>query len=443
MGGRAAERRADPTHEDRRLVTRVALRNYKSIAACDVSPAQLTFLVGPNGSGKGNFLDALRFVSDSLRHSLNHALRDRGGINEVRRRSSGHPNHFGMRVEFDLGSATGHFAFTVAAKEGGSYRLKEEECVVLPREDDAPAQYYRVSSGAAKSSVSPFPALSPRRLALVSASGLPAFRPVYDAFSRCGFYNLNPTAMRTMQSPDPGDLLNRDGSNVASVLHRIARRSPAAKKRIEEYLGKVVPSITGVDRKSIGPVETLEFRQRVAGAQRPWRFHAGNMSDGTLRIVGLLVAFFQTSDGNSDGRSLVGVEEPEVVLHPAAAAILADALSDAAELRQVLVTTHSADLLDDAEVPADAIFAVLAEDGNARVGPLDEAGRSALRDRQAHRRGAPQDGSAASKYGRAPPRSEPDRALRGRCPALRSLTAPDGRGNASLRLAVRRPRPHL
>lgn len=52
--------------EDRRLVTRVVLRNYKSIAVCDVSPAQLTFLVGPNGSGKGNFLDALRFVSDSL-----------------------------------------------------------------------------------------------------------------------------------------------------------------------------------------------------------------------------------------------------------------------------------------------------------------------------------------------------------------------------------------
>ena len=110
--------------EDRRLLRRVVLRNYKSIAACDVSPAQLTFLVGPNGSGKSNFLDALRFVSDSLRHSLDHALRDRGGINEVRRRSSGHPTHFGMRVEFDLGMATGHFAFTVAAKQGGGYGLK-------------------------------------------------------------------------------------------------------------------------------------------------------------------------------------------------------------------------------------------------------------------------------------------------------------------------------
>ena len=60
---------------DRRLVTRVVLRNYKSIAACDVAPAQLSFLVGPNGSGKSNFLDALRFIADSLRFSIDHALR--------------------------------------------------------------------------------------------------------------------------------------------------------------------------------------------------------------------------------------------------------------------------------------------------------------------------------------------------------------------------------
>ncbi len=366
--------------DDRRLITRVVLRNYKSIAACDVAPAQLTFLVGPNGSGKSNFLDALRFVSDSLRHSLDHALRDRGGINEVRRRSSGHPTHFGIRVEFDIGAATGHFTFTVAAKRGGGYRLKEEECVVLPR-DDAPAHYYRVSSGQVRSSESPFPATSSRRLALVSASGMPAFRPVYDAFSRSGFYNLNPTAIRTMQSPDPGDLMNRDGGNVASVLDRIGQQSPEAKTMIEEYLGKVVPGITGVDRKSVGPVETLEFKQRVTGAQHPWRFYASSMSDGTLRTVGLLVALFQTNGSGSEGRSLVGVEEPEVALHPAAAGIIVDALGDAAERKQVLVTSHSADLLDEEEIGGVCVLAVVSDDGITRIGPLDEVGASVLRDR--------------------------------------------------------------
>lgn len=65
---------------DRRLLTRIALRKYKSIGACDIRPAQLSFLVGPNEPGKRNFLEALRFVADALGCSIDHALRDRGGI---------------------------------------------------------------------------------------------------------------------------------------------------------------------------------------------------------------------------------------------------------------------------------------------------------------------------------------------------------------------------
>src|ERR1044071_3474598 len=98
------------------FLSRVVLENYKSIAACDVRLGPLMFLVGPNGSGKSNFLDALRFVSDALGTSLDHAIRERGGINEVRRRSSGHPTHFGIRLEVSLGESHGHYAFNVGAK---------------------------------------------------------------------------------------------------------------------------------------------------------------------------------------------------------------------------------------------------------------------------------------------------------------------------------------
>jgi predicted ATPase len=46
------------------FLIRVRLRNYKSIAACDVRLGPLTLLIGPNGSGKSNFVDALNFVAD-------------------------------------------------------------------------------------------------------------------------------------------------------------------------------------------------------------------------------------------------------------------------------------------------------------------------------------------------------------------------------------------
>ena len=203
---------------------------------------------------------------------------------------------------------------------------------------------------------------------------------MYDALSGLGFYNLNPEAIRDLQPPDPGDLLKRDGSNAASVLSNLATRVPAFKERIETYLGKVVPGVAGVDRRPVGPRDTLEFRQEGRGAHYPWRFFASNMSDGTLRAFGVLLALFQGAGDGAPRRSLVGIEEPEVALHPAAAGVLIDGLHDAAEHAQVLVTSHSPDLLDDDEISADSIFAVVAKHGETRIGPLNEVGRAALRD---------------------------------------------------------------
>ena len=366
---------------DRRLLTRVVVRNYKSIGACDVSPAQLCFLVGANGSGKSNFLDALRFVSDSLNFSIDHALRDRGGIGEVRRRSSGHPTHFGIRLEFALAKWRGHYSFTVGAKPQRGYEVKSEECHVVPLSGEG-AHYYKVERGRVRRSTFRQPPVAAAdRLYLVTVSGLDAFRVVYDVLSTNGFYNLNPEAIRDLQPPDPGTILKRDGSNAASILHNLSVSAPDFKQRIERYLGKVVPGVQGVDRRQIGSRETLEFRQKVRGAQHPWHFSANNMSDGTLRALGVLVALFQGSAQNGAKQRLVGIEEPEVALHPAAVGVLIDSLRDAAERAQILVTSHSPDLLDNDEISADSIIAVVLEDGESRIGPLDEDGRSALMER--------------------------------------------------------------
>src|SRR3954447_5501491 len=117
--------------EDATFLTRVVVSNYRSIEACDVRLGPLTYLVGPNGSGKSNFLDALRFVADALRTSLDHALRDRGGIKEVRRRSGGHPTNFGLRLEFALPTGeTGHYGFRIGAREQGGYEVQDEVCAV-------------------------------------------------------------------------------------------------------------------------------------------------------------------------------------------------------------------------------------------------------------------------------------------------------------------------
>ena len=374
QGAASAEpHRSDDT--DPRLVTRIRLRNYKSIATCDVEPDPLCFLVGPNGCGKSNFLDALRFVAEALRFSLEHALRDRGGIQEVRRRSGGHPNHFGIRLDLQLPRAVGWYAFQVAAKPGGRYSVQQEECFVASEDGHGS---YRVANGIVEASTIPNPpACASDRLYLVNMSGFDVFRLLYDALSGMGFYNLNPDVIRDLQAPDPGELLKRDGSNLASVLSSLDGRRKTA---VEEYLAAITPGVTGVAARTMGTKLTLDFRQEVRGAKHPWRFLASNMSDGTLRALGVLVALFQGNGDTMGRRHLVGIEEPESALHPAAADVLIDSLTDASQLAQVVVTSHSADLLDNDAIPDSAILAVLSEHAETRIGPLDEAGRSALRD---------------------------------------------------------------
>jgi len=357
------------------FLTRVILRNYRSIAACDVKLGPLTFLVGPNGSGKSNFLDALRLITDALRTSLDHALRDRGGVHEVRRRSSGHPTHFAIRIEFQLQDMTpGHFSFEVGARSHGDYAVQREECAVG-------AAHYLVREGEVIEKPAPVaPPGSDDRLYLVNAAGLPEFRPVFDILSNMGFYNLNPDKIKALQSPDKGELLARDGFNLSSVLERLAALDDGTtKRRIEEYLSRIVPELEGVDPKRVGHMETLEFRQHVEGAKDPWRFPAINMSDGTLRALGVLVALLQARA--EERVRVVGIEEPEVALHPAAAGILRDALRDGSRYAQVIVTSHSPELLDAPEVNDAEIVSVVAEQGKTFIARLDEATRSTLRDR--------------------------------------------------------------
>jgi hypothetical protein len=142
-------------------------------------------------------------VRDALAGSLDNALNERGGLNEVRRRSSGHPTNFGIRLEFALKNGqAGHYAFNIGALAGRGYEVQSEECA-LGGVGKGP--FFRIERGNLKaSSETTFPAVTADRLALVAASGMAVFRPVFDALTAMGFYNLNPKLMRELQKPQEG-----------------------------------------------------------------------------------------------------------------------------------------------------------------------------------------------------------------------------------------------
>lgn len=359
-------------------VDRVRLRQYRSIESCDVPLGPLTILVGPNGAGKSNFVDSLRFVAQSLNEGLDHALRERGGVKEVRRNSMGHPHHFSIRLNCRTDQMSAEYMFEIGARAGGHYVVTKEECRVVPMDPGEPERVFKVREGTVQdTTMTTMPRVLPDRLALLALSGDRAFRPLVDGLTGINVYSLNPEQMRMPQKPDPGELLRRDGANVASVVEAARNRFPEEMTLVERYLGLIVPGVKSVGRRDVGGWDSLEIRQDVAGSKAPWKFPASSMSDGTLRALGVLVALFASDPGSP---SPVAIEEPETALHPAASGVLLEALVEASLRRQVLATSHSPDLIDSPALQSEHLLAVRAEAGKSMIERIDPTGAQALKD---------------------------------------------------------------
>jgi len=357
----------------------VVIKDYKSIHACDVDLSPLTFLVGPNGSGKSNFLDAIRFVKDSLRSSVEQSIRERGGIDNVRRRSSGRPNHFHIRLEIEVNARFAFkYHFEIGARSGGGFSIQAEQCNWEDLKGKLQGHFIVNKGKLLDASIPNLPPVPADRLYLTNVSGFPGFRTLYFALETMGFYNLNPDSIKAAQSPDSGELLTRDGSNLASVIHHLGRIDPAQKQRLIEYLSHIVPGIVKVEREAMGPMESLNFLQKVNSSKVSKKFWAFSMSDGTLRALGVLTALFQVT-GRKDLLSLVAIEEPEMALHPGAAGVLLDALREASMDRQILVTSHSPELLDRKDIDPESILAVIQDEDETKIGKLTEGKKNLLK----------------------------------------------------------------
>src|SRR3989304_5336358 len=100
----------------------LVIKQFRSIPLVRIDFENPTFLVGRNGSGKSNLVDAFSFLADAMTLPLQAVFDGRGGISVMRNRSSGrsHPSNLGFRVEFGPlnGEISGaHYAFEVDALE--------------------------------------------------------------------------------------------------------------------------------------------------------------------------------------------------------------------------------------------------------------------------------------------------------------------------------------
>lgn len=381
----AAEQSGNRETSDRDgcLVNRIVIKNYKSIAACDVRLGPLSFLVGPNGSGKSNFLDAFAFVADSLRDSIDAALDRRGGYFNVCRELDTRVEEFGIRLECETNNLELQYSFSVRL-DGDRIRIDREECRVSEREVSTNSNYYIVENGQIiSSSLQHLPAAYSDRLYLVPASGDKYFRSAFEALSGATVYKINPSSMRVIDKHEAGHKLKRDGANIARVIHHLQDHAPDSKTLIDECMRMIVPGfemVQSVEFPGNSKASLLLFSE--AGPDGTLnRATVMQMSNGTLRALGILAMLFQNPQRHGKYPPFIGIEEPEEGLHPNALGVLLDSFTYASNSSQIVVSSHNSDLLDHKKIPAESILAVSKTTQGTQIGAIDEAGRSAIKDR--------------------------------------------------------------
>ncbi len=353
------------------------IQNYKSIAKAEIYLHDMTVLVGPNGSGKSNCLDALSFLQESLTESIELAFRNRGGIGAVRRKSMGHPTNITLGVGIQLDSNTSAvYAIKIAAKADRKFSVAYEVCQVENKKEKTKSRF-TVENGKFIREIPGIRAqITPDRLGLSIASATEEFRPVYDFLTSLRFYSITPNSLREHQEPDSGFYLKKDGSNASAVLKKISEaKDKNTYKKICALLPHIAQGIKGVNYHSLGNKDTIQFLQDV-GSKNPWKFDALNMSDGTLRVLGLLLAVYQPGF-----HPVIAIEEPESTVNPAIADIIYQVLDDASKTKQILITTHSPDILDQKYLHDSQIRVVSMDKGKTIISGIADSTRKAIKEK--------------------------------------------------------------
>lgn len=338
-------------------LTHLTLRNWRSFKNLEVPLGQRLVIVGPNAVGKSNLLDSVRFLRDLARPGggLQDAIRLRGGLSRVRCLYARNNNRGHVTVGITVGDQdspdTWDYRLSFKAEPAGRRRLVVTEEVVRhggvevlrrPDHDDRD---------------------DPERLtqtALEQISENREFRELAQFLAGVRYLHLVPQVIR--DASRAGDLTDDPfgGDFIARMNAVPAKTRNAWLRRVTEALQAAVPRFeslsVSVDPAGRPHLEAKYTNWRSSGARQDER----DFSDGTLRLIGLLWSLVEVGRKGAP----ILLEEPELSLHPAVVRLLPSVLARAQRnnAAQVLLTTHSPDLLSDEGLGADEVLVLTPTD---------------------------------------------------------------------------------
>jgi len=193
------------------------------------------------------------------------------------------------------------------------------------------------------------------------AGEFPHICAVRHELQRWRFVHLDPEAMREPNKVNGPDQLESNGQYLAATLQRIIKAEPAIQTEISAWVRQFIP---GARELHVQHLEELHEYLLELQTQDGRRFSSRVLSDGTLRLLGLLALQY---DPNQAG--VICLEEPENGVHPRRLETVVSLLKgmatnpeatdvpldDPPPLRQILMNTHSPHLVDQLQ-PADLVL---------------------------------------------------------------------------------------
>ena len=371
------------------MLASLKVSNYRSIGDVELKFNKSNVIVGPNGAGKSNLIDSLNFVRDCVVEDLDSATTKRHGADSVRRWSKFKPYNVNIELSFKAPRQSGVYKVALSSS-GGLFRVHEESGVwhsrdIRHQDQIRHASFSRTAEGKVTLSGTPLedrpdstPNISPYELFVTQAAGtlynpltMP-FRGLAQELSGMSTYAIYPNTIRQPQVVSREDVLANDGSNLAATLKRLNSNQRRLKERLVEALRIVMPSLSDILVKSAGGYYVPVMRVKEQNGESH-EFNMSQLSDGTLRMLGLLTSFYQVA-----APKRISLEEPEQMIHPGLLPLIRDAAEDYAKMRtdnQYFITTHSPTFLDQFD-PNDIIW--MSFDSGISSAQKIDAGKLAL-----------------------------------------------------------------
>jgi len=349
------------------MFKRLVIEHYRSITNVDISLGNTAIFVGKNSSGKSNIIDAIHFLQEAFRHSLDFSVSQRFGIKSIRQWSPTRP--FRIRISVDVeNNRRGHGSFTLKLDSDGDNFVVFEEEGFWQYADEFPTasiggafiKFSRSRSGQVKFESSPKTTnllragrfkFDESELAISSLAKVPfgearGIRDLWTEIQNFEAYSIYANTIRDPQKPSNYQQLSRHGENISTVVKalQLKRRTNKGFEELNSLMRLVIPNLDTIGVESIGGLLAPKFIMISEGAKRH-SFNVSQISDGSLRLLGLLCALYQPS-----APAVVALEEPEQNINPGFLTIIAEAVKEIAASRQILITTHSPHLIDHFDV---------------------------------------------------------------------------------------------